>query len=184
MGGASTETQVDDTSKGGKSKPLDPSALYKVLGRELEQAKEAKTYKYEVPIESDQAGVVMADGRLCVMLASNNYLGLANHGRIKAAASYGLERYGYGMASVRFICGTQKIHLELEERIAQFLGTEAAILHSSCFAANEAFFTGLMAHEFGQSGYRDIIYWRPASRCPVETNPRPSARQRSRVRSR
>ena len=158
MGGASTETQVDDTSKGGKSKPLDPSALYKVLGRELEQAKEAKTYKYEVPIESDQAGVVMADGRLCVMLASNNYLGLANHGRIKAAASYGLERYGYGMASVRFICGTQKIHLELEERIAQFLGTESAILHSSCFAANEAFFTGLMAHEFGQSGYRDIIY--------------------------
>lgn len=154
MSSASTDTQV----KGGKSKPMKPDDLYKVIGRELDQAKENKTYKYEVPIESDQAGVVMADGRLCVMLASNNYLGLANHPRIKAAASYGLERYGYGMASVRFICGTQKIHLELEERIAAFLGAEAAILHSSCFAANEAFFTGLLSADLGQSDYRDIIY--------------------------
>jgi glycine C-acetyltransferase len=148
---ASTDTQ-------GKSKSLKPADLYKVLGRELEKAKENKTYKYEVPIESDQAGVVMADGRLCVMLASNNYLGLANHPRIKAAAAHGLDSYGYGMASVRFICGTQKIHLELEEKIAEFLGVEAAILHSSCFAANEAFFTGLMSSDLGQSDYRDIIY--------------------------
>jgi len=151
MGSASTDTQ-------GKSKSLSPGDLYKALGRELDQAKESKTYKYEVPIESDQSGVVMADGRLCVMLASNNYLGLANHPRIKAAAAYGLDKYGYGMASVRFICGTQKIHLELEERIAAFLGVEAAILHSSCFAANEAFFTGLISADLGQSEYRDIIY--------------------------
>ncbi len=151
MGGASSNTRTG-------SKTLNPSDLYGVLGRELEQAKESKTYKYEVPIESDQAGVVMADGRLCVMLASNNYLGLANHPRIKAAASAGLDRYGYGMASVRFICGTQKIHLELEEKIAGFLGLEAAILHSSCFAANEAFFTGLLSADLGQSDYRDIIY--------------------------
>lgn len=147
----STDTQ-------GKSKSLKPSDLYEVLGGELDRARESKTYKYEVPIESDQAGVVMADGRLCVMLASNNYLGLANHPRIKAAAAHGLERYGYGMASVRFICGTQKIHLELEEKIAAFLGMEAAILHSSCFAANEAFFTGLMSSDLNQKDYRDIIY--------------------------
>lgn len=142
----------------GKSKTLTPTELYAALGKELQAAKESKTYKYEVPIESEQGGVVIADGRECVMLASNNYLGLANHPRIKAAAAQGLEKYGYGTASVRFICGTQKIHLELEEKIAKFLGCEAAILHSSCFAANEAFFTGILSAELGQSDYRDIIY--------------------------
>ena len=141
-----------------KSKSLKPTDLYSVLGQELQKAKETKTYKYEVPIDGEQGGVVKADGRDCVMLASNNYLGLANHPRIKAAALRGLEEHGYGMASVRFICGTQKIHLELEEKIAEFLGMEAAILHSSCFAANEAFFTGLMSADLGQSEYRDIIY--------------------------
>ncbi len=82
------------------------------------------------------------------MLASNNYLGLANHPRILEAAKFGLERYGFGMASVRFICGTQPIHIELEERIAAFLGLEAAILHSSCFAANGALFAALVAERF------------------------------------
>jgi glycine C-acetyltransferase len=141
-----------------KSKSLKPADLYSALGNELQKAKETKTYKYEVPIDGEQGGVVKADGRDCVMLASNNYLGLANHPRIKAAAMRGLEEHGYGMASVRFICGTQKIHLELEEKIAEFLGMEAAILHSSCFAANEALFTGLMSSDLGQSDYRDIIY--------------------------
>ena len=74
------------------------------------------------------------------MLASNNYLGLANHPRICEAARKGLEKHGYGLASVRFLCGTQKIHLELEERLARFLGTEAAILHSSCFCRQRSFF--------------------------------------------
>ncbi len=150
MAGAST-TQ-------GTSKSLDPKELYAALAKELDAARQSKTYKLEVPIDSEQAGRVMAAGRSCVMLASNNYLGLANHPRIKAAAYKGLENYGYGMASVRFICGTQKIHMELEEKIAGFLGVEAAILHSSCFAANEAFFTGLMSSDLGQSEYRDIIY--------------------------
>lgn len=137
---------------------MDPSQIYSAIASELDSQKKHKTYKYEVPIESDQAAVVDADGRICVMLASNNYLGLANHPRIKAAAAYGLERYGYGMASVRFICGTQKIHMELEEKIASFLGMEASILHSSCFAANEAFFTALMSGDLGVADYRDIIY--------------------------
>ncbi|MBX3134883.1 glycine C-acetyltransferase [Candidatus Obscuribacterales bacterium] len=141
-----------------KSKSLKPADFYNALGNELKKAKETKTYKYEVPIVGEQGGVVTADGRDCVMLASNNYLGLANHPRIKAAAMRGLEEHGYGMASVRFICGTQNIHLELEEKIAEFLGMEAAILHSSCFAANEALFTGLMSSDLGQSDYRDIIY--------------------------
>lgn len=140
------------------TKHMGLKALYQALDGELAAAKAAKTYKYEVPVEGLQGGVVQAEGRPQVMLASNNYLGLANHPRIREAARKGLEEYGYGLASVRFICGTQKIHLELEERIARFLGTEAAILHSSCFAANEAFFTALLSPDFGETGYRDVIY--------------------------
>jgi glycine C-acetyltransferase len=141
-----------------KSKKLGVKSLYQALDGELNAAKEAKTYKYEIPIDGKQGGVVQAAGKRQVMLASNNYLGLANHPRILQAAQKGLQSHGYGLASVRFICGTQKIHLELEERIARFLGTEAAILHGSCFAANEAFFTALLSAELGASDYRDVIY--------------------------
>lgn len=157
MASNSNETAVQDKSSS-KSEQLSPQKLYSAIASELKNAHDNKTYKYEVPIESDQSGVVQAKGKRKVMLASNNYLGLANHPRVKEAAKAGLERWGYGMASVRFICGTQNIHLELEEKIAQFLGMEAAILHSSCFAANEAFFTALLSNDFGQSDYRDIIY--------------------------
>lgn len=137
---------------------LGVSDLYASLGRELEAAKDSKTYKYEVPIDGLQGGTVSVDGDNVVMLASNNYLGLANHPRIKEAAKLGLDRYGFGMSSVRFLCGTQKIHSQLEELIANFLGVEAAILHLSCFAANEAFFTALLSGDLGQSEYRDVIY--------------------------
>jgi glycine C-acetyltransferase len=132
--------------------------LYSTLSGELDKIKEAKTFKYEVPLESEQGGTVTVDGHNAVMLASNNYLGLSNHPRVKAAAHRGLDEWGYGMASVRFLCGTEPIHLELERRIAQFVGCEAAILHSSCFAANEAFFAALLANDFGQSNYQDVIY--------------------------
>ncbi|MEW6211411.1 MAG: glycine C-acetyltransferase [Acidobacteriota bacterium] len=132
--------------------------LYNTLDVELSKLKEAKTFKYEVPLESEQGGTVMVDGRNVVMLASNNYLGLANHPRVKEAAHRGLDEWGYGMASVRFLCGTEPIHFELERRIAQFVGCEAAILHSSCFAANEAFFSALLANDFGQTDYQDVIY--------------------------
>lgn len=140
------------------TKKIGVKSLYQALNQELDLAKENKTYKYEVPVDGLQGGVVRANGRAQVMLASNNYLGLANHPRIVAAAKKGLEDHGYGLGSVRFICGTQKIHLELEERIARFLGTEAAILHSSCFAANEAFFAALVGASLGASDYRDVIY--------------------------
>jgi glycine C-acetyltransferase len=137
---------------------MNPNELYSTLERELDQIKEAKTFKYEVPLESEQGGTVTVDHRKVVMLASNNYLGLSNHPRVKEAAHRGLDEWGYGMASVRFLCGTEPIHLELEQRIARFVGCEAAILHSSCFAANEAFFAALLANDFGQSGYQDVIY--------------------------
>ncbi|HKS39875.1 MAG TPA: aminotransferase class I/II-fold pyridoxal phosphate-dependent enzyme, partial [Blastocatellia bacterium] len=134
------------------------SELYTTLDRELENIQEAMTFKYEVPLESEQGSSVSVGGHSVVMLASNNYLGLSNHPRVKEAAHRGLDEWGYGMASVRFLCGTEPIHLELEQRIAKFVGCEAAILHSSCFAANEAFFTALLANDFGQTDYQDVIY--------------------------
>jgi glycine C-acetyltransferase len=137
---------------------MNPSQIYSTLREKLDQLHEARIYKYEVPLESEQGGRVRINGRECVMLASNNYLGLANHPRIKEAAHRGLDEWGFGLSSVRFLCGTEPIHLELEERIARFVGCDAAILHSSCFAANEAFFTALLANDFGQTGYKDKIY--------------------------
>ena len=134
------------------------SELYTTLDRELANIQEAMTFKYEVPLESEQSSSVSVGGHSVVMLASNNYLGLSNHPRVKEAAHRGLDEWGYGMASVRFLCGTEPIHLELEQRIAKFVGCEAAILHSSCFAANEAFFAALLANDFGQTDYQDVIY--------------------------
>src|SRR5712692_11527794 len=130
---------------------MNPSELYSTLNSELEKIKEAKTFKYEVPLESEQGGEVMVEGRKVVMLASNNYLGLANHPRIKEAAHRGIDEWGYGLSSVRFLCGTEPIHIELERRIAKFLGCEAGILHSSAFSANEAFFSGLLANDLGST---------------------------------
>jgi glycine C-acetyltransferase len=140
------------------TKGLDPKQFYAALGAEIQKAHEGKTYKYEVPIEGKQGGTVKVAGRECVMLASNNYLGLANHPRILEAARKGLEQHGFGMASVRFLCGTQAIHEELEKKIAGFFGCEDAILHSSCFAANEAFFTGLLSSDLGLKEYKDVFY--------------------------
>jgi len=138
---------------------MNPEQLYATLQGELDQFEQQQTYKYEVPLDGEQGGRVRVAGREEIMLASNNYLGLANHPRIKEAARRGLDEWGFGMSSVRFICGTQPIHLELERRIASFTGCESAILHGSCFAANEAFFTGLFANEFGQAaGFEDVIY--------------------------
>lgn len=137
---------------------MQPEQLYEKLSSELKQFEEAKTYKYEVPLEGRQGGRVRVAGRDCIMLASNNYLGLANHPSILAAAHQGLDEWGFGMSSVRFLCGTEPIHLDLERRIAAFVGCEAAILHSSCFAANEAFFSALCASDLGEKDYEDIIY--------------------------
>ncbi len=132
--------------------------IYSTLDNELEKIKEAKTFKYEVPLESEQGGTVTVDHQNVVMLASNNYLGLANHPKVKEAAHRALDEWGYGMASVRFLCGTEPIHFDLERRIASFVGCETSILHSSCFAANEAFFSALLANDFGQTEYQDAIY--------------------------
>jgi len=101
--------------------------------------------KRERLIGSPQGPVVtLADGREMINLCANNYLGLASHPDVIAAAHAGLERYGYGMASVRFICGTQSVHSELEQRLSAYLGMEDTILYSSCFDANGGLFETLL----------------------------------------
>src|SRR5512143_77479 len=102
-------------------------------------------YKHERVISSPQsAHIDLADGSSVMNLCANNYLGLADHPAIVAAAHRALDAYGYGMASVRFICGTQTVHKDLEVRISSFLGTEDTILYSSCFDANGGLFETLL----------------------------------------
>jgi glycine C-acetyltransferase len=132
--------------------------LNDAIRNELDRLEQTKTFKKETLIESEQGAVVRVAGRDVVMLASNNYLGLASHPRIREAAMRGLREYGHGVASVRFLCGTQTIHRKLEEKIAEFLGTEDTILYSSCFSANEGFFASIVNEKLGNELYRDVIY--------------------------
>ncbi len=125
---------------------------------ELSRIRDANTFKYETPLESAQAGIVSVKGKPVVMMASNNYLGMSNHPAVRKAAIEGIKNYGYGVASVRFICGTQTIHLELEKKISKFVGTEDTIMFSSCFAANEGFFASLVNEKLGMENYKDAIY--------------------------
>jgi glycine C-acetyltransferase len=119
----------------------------KFLEGEIEKLHEARTYKVEVPLESAQDHRVKVDGREVVMLTSNNYLGLANHPRVRQAAVKAIEQWGAGMGSVRFICGTQVLHKQLEETISRFYETDDAILYASCWNANEACFATLTGPE-------------------------------------
>jgi glycine C-acetyltransferase len=114
----------------------------------LHDIREAGLYKSEHLISTPQsAHVGVADRGEVLNLCANNYLGLADHPAILEAAHEALERWGYGMASVRFICGTQEAHRALEERLAAFLGTEASILFGSCFDANGGLFEALLGPE-------------------------------------
>ncbi|HUL94725.1 MAG TPA: glycine C-acetyltransferase [Usitatibacter sp.] len=118
------------------------------LSTQLAGLESAGLYKHERVIDSDQSAQIHVQGGGSVLnFCANNYLGLANHPDIEAAAKEGIEKHGYGMASVRFICGTQDVHRELEARIAKFLGTEDAILYGSCFDANGGLFETLLGEE-------------------------------------
>jgi glycine C-acetyltransferase len=119
----------------------------KFLEAEIEKLHEAHTYKVEVPLESAQDHRVKVDGRDVVMLTSNNYLGLANHPRVRQAAIKAVEEWGAGMGSVRFICGTQVLHKQLEEIISRFYETDDTILYTSCWNANEACFATVTGSE-------------------------------------
>src|SRR4249919_3556618 len=114
----------------------------------LEEIKAQGLYKTERIITGPQnAEIPIADGRRVINLCANNYLGLADHSALIAAAKKALDSHGFGMASVRFICGTQDIHKELEAALTKFLGTEDTILYPSCFDANGGLFETLLGTE-------------------------------------
>ncbi len=122
------------------------------LNQQLAEIKEAGLYKDERLITSPQSAYIKvdrADNKPTEVLnmCANNYLGLANHPELVKSAQQGLEKWGYGLSSVRFICGTQLIHKQLEERISEYLGTEDTILYTSCFDANGGLFETLLSKE-------------------------------------
>src|SRR5256714_10291093 len=118
------------------------------LSEMLEEIKGQGLYKTERIITGPQnAEIPIADGRRVINMCANNYLGLADHPALIAAAKEALETRGFGMASVRFICGTQDIHKELEAALTKFLGTEDTILYPSCFDANGGLFETLLTEK-------------------------------------
>ena len=118
------------------------------LEAELKQIREAGLYKDERVLASPQGAVVrLADGREVLVFCANNYLGLSSHPEVIAAAHRALDSHGYGLSSVRFICGTQDLHKTLERKIAQFLGTDDTLLYAACFDANGGVFEPLLGEE-------------------------------------
>jgi len=118
------------------------------LNAQLAAVRAAGTYKHERVIVTPQGTTIrVADGRPVLNLCANNYLGLAQHPEVAAAAHAALDQWGYGCASVRFICGTQGVHKQLEQKLSEFLGTDDTILYSSCFDANGGLFETLLGAE-------------------------------------
>ncbi len=118
------------------------------LARQFDEIQAAGTYKQERVITSPQdARIRVGDGQPVLNLCANNYLGLAHHPVVVQAAREALDQWGYGLSSVRFICGTQSVHKQLEARLSEFLGTEDTILYSSCFDANGGLFETVLGPE-------------------------------------
>jgi len=119
--------------------------FYARLGQQLQDTKDQGLYKQERIITTEQqADITVSTGEHVLNFCANNYLGLANHPALIEAAKQGLDSHGFGMASVRFICGTQDIHKQLESKISDFLGTENTILYPSCFDANGGLFETIL----------------------------------------
>lgn len=124
------------------------SAFYQQIQNQLEEIKAEGLYKSErVIISQQQAAVEISTGEEVLNFCANNYLGLANHPALVEAAKQGMDSHGFGMASVRFICGTQDIHKQLEQKLSQFLGKEDTILYTSCFDANTGLFETILDKE-------------------------------------
>src|SRR6266508_1792371 len=118
------------------------------LARQLDEIRAAGTCKQERVITSPQdARIQVGDGKPVLNLCANNYLGLAHHPAVVQAAREALDQWGYGLSSVRFICGTQSVHKQLEAKLSAFLGTEDTLLYSSCFDANGGLFETLLGPE-------------------------------------
>jgi glycine C-acetyltransferase len=123
-------------------------AFQKHIQGQLDEVRAAGTYKNERVIITPQGTTIrVSDGKPVLNLCANNYLGLAQHPAVAAAAREAIDKWGYGMASVRFICGTQGVHKQLEAKLSEFLGTEDTILYSSCFDANGGLFETLLGPE-------------------------------------
>jgi len=123
------------------------TSFYNRIQKELQEIKDAGLYKQERVIASEQGAEIKVNGRTVINFCANNYLGLSSHPKVIEAAHKAIDHRGYGMSSVRFICGTQDIHKELEEKIAKFLGTEDSILYVACFDANGGVFEPLLGEE-------------------------------------
>lgn len=148
------------------------------LNAELDQIRAASLFKNERVLASPQdAHIRVAGGQEVLNLCANNYLGLADHPALVAAAKEALDRWGFGLASVRFICGTQEIHKELEKGISAFLGTEDTILYGSCFDANGGLFETLLGEE-------DVVISDELNHASIIDGIRLSKAQRLRYRNR
>jgi len=147
------------------------------LASQMADLRKAGTYKEELVLQSAQGPRVKVGGREVVMLTSNNYLGFANHPRIREAQKKAVDRWGAGLGSVRFICGTQELHKELEAEIASFFGTDDAILYMTCWNANEGLFAavldepdGLYSDELNHASIIDGVRLCKAKRFRVHHN--------------
>lgn len=122
-------------------------SFYQRLQQELQEIKDAGLYKSERIIQSEQGAEIVVNGKKVLNFCANNYLGLSSHPKVIEAAHRTIDERGYGMSSVRFICGTQDIHKELEEKLAKFLGTEDTILYVAAFDANGGVFEPLFGEQ-------------------------------------
>ena len=152
-------------------------SLFDHLAGQMAELRKAGTFKEELVLESAQGPRVRVAGRDVVMLTSNNYLGFANHPRVREAQKKAVDRWGAGLGSVRFICGTQQLHKELEAEIASFFGTDDAILYMTCWAANEGLFAavldepdGLYSDELNHASIIDGVRLSKAKRYRVPHN--------------
>src|SRR4026208_2550221 len=114
------------------------------IGKEIEEIRASGLYKTERTITSPQGAEIAVNGETVLNFCANNYLGLSSHPKVIEAAKRAIDTHGYGMSSVRFICGTQDLHKELEQKIASFLGTEDTILYAAAFDANGGIFEPLL----------------------------------------
>ena len=122
-------------------------SFYNRLKNELKEINQAGLYKRERIIESEQGAEILVNGKTVLNFCANNYLGLSSAAKVVEAAKRTIDERGYGMSSVRFICGTQDIHKQLEEKLSSFLGTEDTILYVACFDANGGIFEPLLGEE-------------------------------------
>ncbi|KAA5536708.1 glycine C-acetyltransferase [Taibaiella lutea] len=126
---------------------MSSNSFYTRIQGEIEEIKENGLFKSERRIDSEQGAEILVNGKKVLNFCANNYLGLSSHPKVVEAAKKTIDERGYGMSSVRFICGTQDIHKELEQKLSKFLGTEDTILYVACFDANGGVFEPLLGEE-------------------------------------